>query len=255
MSDIQLFQSDEFGTLRTFVEGEEVSFVANDVCAILDLGNPRTSLALLDEDEKGVHSVDTPGGAQDMTVITESGFYRLVMKSRKPEAKAFQRWVTHDVLPAVRRHGGYLTPQRVEDILSDPDTIIRLAQDLKAERERTRRLSLENASMRPKVDFYERVMESDGLISVRAAAKVLKSYDNGMGERRLREALRERGMVEKRTTRATSQAIERRYMKERPFTIRHKDGREEYSSYGCLTPKGLDWCIRNFCHQQRLEIA
>lgn len=253
MSDVRLFQSDEFGELRTFVDGEDVLFAAPDVAKALGYRMASDMTRRLEDDEKGTRSVRTLGGEQDISVLTESGLYSAILGSKVPGAREFKRWVTHDVLPAIRRHGGYLTPQSVEDILADPDTIIRLATDLKAERERARRLALENASMRPKVEFYQQVMESDGLISVRQAAKVLKSYDGDMGEKRLRECLRQRGMVEKRTTHATSVAIERRYMKERPFTIRHSDGSEQLSTYGCLTPKGLDWCIRNFCRQTRLE--
>lgn len=82
-------------------------FVAKDVCDILELGNHRSSLALLDEDEKGVHSMDTPGGKQELTIISEPGLYSLILRSRKPEAKAFKRWVTHEVIPSIRKTGTY----------------------------------------------------------------------------------------------------------------------------------------------------
>lgn len=255
MSDIQLFQSDEFGELRTFTNGDEVSFVAKDVCTILGISKYRDALSRLDDDERGSVLLDTPGGKQQVSTVTESGFYRLVIVSRKPEAKAFQRWVTHEVLPAIRRKGIYATETTIDSILADPDNAIRLLTELKTERERGRRLALENASMRPKVEFYEEVMQSDGLISVRQSAKVLKSFDIDMGEKLLREALRQRGFIEKRTKHATALAIARGYMKERPFRFTHKDGREELSTYGVLTPKGLDWCIRNFCRQQRMELV
>lgn len=85
-------------------------FVANDVCEALGLSNPRSSLALLDEDEKGVHSMDTPGGTQNLAIVSEAGLYSLILRSRKPEAKAFKRWVTHEVLPAIRKHGSYTAP-------------------------------------------------------------------------------------------------------------------------------------------------
>lgn len=85
----------------------EVWFVGNDVCRVLDLANPRSSMALLHEDEKGVHSMDTPGGQQDMTVVSEAGVYRLVFKSRKPVAERFKRWLAHDVIPAIRKTGSY----------------------------------------------------------------------------------------------------------------------------------------------------
>lgn len=253
MNEIQTFESDQFGTVRA-VRGEdgEPMFVAKDVCAVLELKNPRSTLALLDEDEKGVHIVDTPGGEQQMTIVTEPGFYKLVMRSRKPEAKAFQRWVTHEVLPALRRDGGYMvardeTPEELmARALKAADATLARVRDENA------RLTRRNQVLEPKAAFFDSVMESDGLISVRAAAKVLKSYDREMGERRLRQMLRDACYLEKRTRSATAAAIGRGYMKERPFAITHSDGRREMDHYGCLTPKGLAMCARRFCGQAAL---
>lgn len=254
MNEIQTFESDQFGTVRAIrVENGEPMFVAKDVCAVLELKNPRSTLALLDEDEKGVHIVDTPGGEQQMTIVTEPGFYKLVMRSRKPEAKAFQRWVTHEVLPALRRDGGYMVARADET----PEEL--MARALKAAdatlarvRDENARLTRRNQVLEPKAAFFDSVMESDGLISVRAAAKVLKSYDREMGERRLRQMLRDACYLEKRTRSATAAAIGRGYMKERPFAITHSDGRREMDHYGCLTPKGLAMCARRFCGQAAL---
>ena len=96
--------------VRIVEKGGEPWFVAKDVCDILALGNPRSSIALLDEDERGVHSMDTPSGKQEMGIISEAGLYSLILRSRKPEAKAFKRWVTHEVLPSIRKTGAYLSP-------------------------------------------------------------------------------------------------------------------------------------------------
>lgn len=94
-------------------------FVAKDVCKILELGNPRSSVALLDDDEKGVHTIDTPGGRQEMSIISESGLYALVFRSRKPEAKSFSKWVRSEVLPAIRKTGRYEMPGARSSVLSD----------------------------------------------------------------------------------------------------------------------------------------
>ena len=251
-NEIQSFSNDQFGTVRA-VRGEdgEPWFVAKDVLDVLDLD--KTALRKLDEDEKGVDSIHTPGGEQQMTTVTEPGFYKLVMRSRKPEAKAFQRWVTHEVLPALRREGGYMVARADET----PEEL--MARALKAAdatlarvRDENARLTRRNQVLEPKAAFFDSVMESDGLISVRAAAKVLKSYDREMGERRLRQMLREACYLEKRTRSATAAAIGRGYMKERPFAITHSDGRREMDHYGCLTPKGLAMCARRFCGQAAL---
>lgn len=110
-------------------------FVAKDVCECLEL-DLASGARGLDDDEKGLHTVQTPGGQQEMSIVSEAGLYSLILRSRKPEAKTFKRWITHEVLPAIRKHGGYLTPGKLEEALTDPDTIIRLATNLKAEREK-----------------------------------------------------------------------------------------------------------------------
>lgn len=255
MNEIQTFKSDQFGTVRA-VRGEdgEPWFVAKDVCAALGIRTD-TVRSILESDEVGEtnpNSIGVAGGRAPL-VVSEPGLYRLVMRSRKPEAKAFQRWVTHEVLPALRREGGYMVARADET----PEEL--MARALKAAdatlarvRDENARLTRRNQVLEPKAAFFDSVMESDGLISVRAAAKVLKSYDREMGERRLRQMLRDACYLEKRTRSATAAAIGRGYMKERPFAITHSDGRREMDHYGCLTPKGLAMCARRFCGQAAL---
>ena len=104
MNQTTIFTYENTNVRTVTTEDGEPLFAAKDVCAILGLSNPRTSLALLDEDEKGVHTMDTPGGKQELTTVNESGLYSLILRSRKPEAKAFRRWVTSEVLPSIRKH-------------------------------------------------------------------------------------------------------------------------------------------------------
>ena len=112
---VRTFSYGMLGDLHVIQDAKgEPWFVAADVCKCLGIGNPRSSLALLDTDEKGVHTVDTPGGVQGMATVSEAGLYSLILRSRKPEARDFKRWVTHEVLPAIRRHGGYLTPDNLK---------------------------------------------------------------------------------------------------------------------------------------------
>ena len=108
MNEIRLFEHGEFGQLRIVERDGEHWFVAKDVCSALGLGNNRQAVSRLDEDEKRVISSDTPGGKQELQAVNEPGLYSLVLSSRKPEAKAFKRWVTHEVLPAIRKDGGYM---------------------------------------------------------------------------------------------------------------------------------------------------
>lgn len=85
-------------------------FVARDVCKVLEITKVDSAIRNLDADEKGAHTVSTPGGNQEMTIVSEAGLYSLILRSRKPEAKAFKRWVTHEVLPSIRKTGAYLSP-------------------------------------------------------------------------------------------------------------------------------------------------
>lgn len=112
LAPVQQFEYLPGMNLRVLNRGGEPWFVAQDVGTTLGFGNLRSSLALLDPVEKGVHTVDTPGGKQRLSIISESGLYLLVLKSRKPEAKAFQKWVTAEVLPSIRKTGEYVAPTR-----------------------------------------------------------------------------------------------------------------------------------------------
>lgn len=135
MTDITTFTNDTFGEVRTITREGEPWFVAADVCRALEIKNNRDAVERLDDDEKGVVSTDTLGGTQTVTIINEPGLYSLVLGSRKPEARAFKRWITHEVVPAIRRHGAYLTAETAEKIMSDPDNWIKLLTALKEERE------------------------------------------------------------------------------------------------------------------------
>ena len=112
---IKTFHNTMFGNLRTVTRDGEPWFVAADVCRVLEIGNSRQALTRLNDDEKGVISTDTPGGKQNMSVVNEPGLYQLVLGSRKPEAKAFARWLTHEVIPALRKDGIYATAELMAD--------------------------------------------------------------------------------------------------------------------------------------------
>ena len=268
-NDIQLFHNDQFGDVRALsVEGEPW-FVAKDLADALSYGNTGQLTRILNEDEKGMQILHTPGGDQQFSMVSESGFYHAVLqrrsswiqdKAKRSNVEAFQRWVTHEVLPAIRRTGGYMasvldeTPEQTmaRAVLIAQMTIERTNRALRRERERNAALLEHNAQLVPKAQFYDNLMDSDGLLSIRDAAKILKSYDDSMSEHRLRQLLREDGMLEKRSRKACAVAIERHYMRERTFAIQHSDGRTTFDHYGCLTPKGLDWCRQRYCRQATL---
>lgn len=132
---MQVFSSQQFGNVRAIMRDGEPWFVAADICKALEIANNRDALTRIDNDEKGVALADTLGGKQEVTIVNEPGLYSLVLGSRKPEAKVFKRWVTHEVIPSIRKHGAYLTPEALERAMTDPDFTIGLLTALKSERE------------------------------------------------------------------------------------------------------------------------
>jgi len=133
MNELKVFNFNDL-EVRTMIVNNEPWWVAKDVCDILEISNSRDALSRLDADEKGVVLTDTPGGKQKMQFVNESGLYSLIMASRKPEAKAFKKWVTSEVLPSIRKNGMYATEVTVEKMLNDPDFAIELLTTLKEER-------------------------------------------------------------------------------------------------------------------------
>lgn len=132
MNDLKIFTNPEFGSIRVIEKDGEPWFVATDVCQILDLTNPTMVLSRLDEDERSKLNLGRQGEAN---VVNEYGLYNLILGSRKPEAKVFKRWITHEVIPSIRKHGMYMTDEVLEKTLNNPDFLIDLLQAYKKERE------------------------------------------------------------------------------------------------------------------------
>ena len=198
--EITAFTSTEFGTVRTVVQNGEPWFVAADVCRALDVD--RTQTRRLDDDEKGVCSIHTPGGKQDFATVNEPGLYSLVLSSRKPEAKAFKRWITHEVIPSIRKHGAYMTQQTIDNIIADPSNFMKLVGALADEKQKTARLTEQNTALtqqaekdRPKVVFAESFKYAEGSITVSAMAKILASRGYDTGEKRFYQQLRDDGYI------------------------------------------------------------
>ena len=159
--------------MRTIIRDGEPWFVAADVCRALELGDTHKAVERLDDDEKGRSSIPTLGGAQELLMVNEPGLYALVLGSRKPEARAFKRWITHEVIPTIRKHGGYLTPPTIEQLLDNPDLIVEMALKLKAEREKTTALERELLVAKPKAEYFDDLVDRNTLTGVRETAKEL----------------------------------------------------------------------------------
>lgn len=173
-SDMQIFKNETFGEIRTAVIDGEPWFVAVDVCRALEIVNSRDALTRIDEDEKGVVLTDTPGGKQEVTTVNEPGLYSLVLGSRKPEAKAFKRWITHEVIPSIRKNGGYIAGQ---ETMSDVELMARaliVAQNVIEEKNRQiSGLTEENLLMKPKAEYFDDLVDRKLLTNFRDTAKEL----------------------------------------------------------------------------------
>lgn len=194
MTRLQVFKNSEFGELGILVLDGKEYFPASECARILGYSDPYDAVK---RHTKGSvkHRVLTDGGNQEVNFIPEGDLYRLIVRSKLPAAEKFERWIFDEVLPSIRKHGGYLTPEKIEEALLNPDTIIRLATNLKAEREA--RLALESKAKedRPKVQFAESVIASDSTILIRELAKILKQNGIDTGEKRMFEWLRQNGYL------------------------------------------------------------
>lgn len=169
-------------------------FVAKDVCNILGT-DTRDVGKILDDDEKGVDSIHTLGGNQQMTTISEAGLYKLIMRSRKENAKPFQRWVTHEVLPTIRKHGAYMSEQTIERTLTDPDYLIRLATQLKNEKEARVKAEARLEEAQPQILLAQCVQGSETSIPVSDMAKILHTNGVNIGVNAFYEVLRDTGFL------------------------------------------------------------
>ena len=244
-NSIQVFNSEDFGSIRAIKIEDEPWFVAKDVCDALGIATNhlREEGRGLDDDEiANLPNWEGKGAAP--LIITEAGLYSLILRSRKPEAKRFKRWVTHEVLPSIRSHGMYATPQTIERMLADPDTMITTLKVLKAERERANALMEDNARLLPKATMYDVAIEADGTMSVTEAARYLSQLDRNINRKRLYALLRADGLICKQDNAPTKRAISSGYMVQMMTT--RSDGKAN-KPYAHITRKGLDWCINHYC--------
>lgn len=211
--------------IRTVGKDGEVLFVANDLCQILSIDS--TQVRRLDEDEKGLHLIQTPGGNQQMTVVNESGLYALILKSRKPEAKKFRKWVTSEVLPAIRKTGKYeVAPQH-----HLPTTF---SEALKLAYEQ----AIQIETMQPKVEAFDALLDTKNSMTMNQAAKTLET-----GRNRLFEFLRAQDILMSSGPNLNLPAqryIDDGYFTVRLVTITHSDW-SETKSQTLVTAKGLEY--------------
>lgn len=251
MNQLQVFNNQEFGQVRTMMIDGSPWFVAKDVCECLDINNSRQALARLDSDEKNsvILNDGTPGNPEK-GIVNEYGLYSLVLSSRKPSAKAFKRWITHEVIPAIRKHGAYMTDETLEQALTSPDFLIRLATELKTEQEARRLAEQKIEADKPKVLFADSVAASHGSILVGELAKLLNQNGIDIGQNRLFNWLRENGYLICRKgtdyNMPTQRSMEMQLFNIKETAITHSDGHVSISKTVKVTGKGQVYFVNKF---------
>lgn len=251
MKQLQVFNNQEFGQVRTMIIDGSPWFVAKDVCECLDINNSRQALARLDSDEKNsvILNDGTPGNPEK-GIVNEYGLYSLVLSSRKPSAKAFKRWITHEVIPAIRKHGAYMTGETLEQALTSPDFLIRLATELKTEQEARRLAEQKIEADKPKVLFADSVAASHGSILVGELAKLLNQNGIDIGQNRLFNWLRENGYLICRKgtdyNMPTQRSMEMQLFNIKETAITHSDGHVSISKTVKVTGKGQVYFVNKF---------
>ena len=266
-NDIQLFHSDQFGDIRALAVNDEPWFVAKDLADALSYGNTGQLTRILNDDEKGMQILHTPGGDQQFSMVSESGFYHAVLqrrsswiqdKAKRANVEAFQRWVTHEVLPALRRDGAYVASDGTEDdatlmaraLIAANRTIEANRRALEQQRERIAVLVEDTERMRPMADYAETTLDAVGCITITDAARQLKQQDPTIGQRRLFGLLRADGLICLHSNQATSKAIERDYLRNVQKSYLDSEGvRHLREPYAVVTPKGLAWMLKRYCRQ------
>lgn len=250
----------ESSEIRTVQVNGEPWFVLADVCKVLEIARGTKVAERLEEDEVRQTSItDSLGRQQKAYIINESGLYTVILRSDKPQAKPFRKWVTSEVLPSIRKHGAYMTEQTLERALTSPDFLIELATQLKTEQEQRRRLETTVAAQskqmeqdKPKVLFADSVTASSSSILIGELAKLIKQNGVDIGQRRLFEWMRANGYLIKRKgseyNLPTQRSMEQGLMEIKETSVVHT-GYTTISKTPKVTGKGQVYFINLFLGQ------
>lgn len=253
MNDLQIFKNNEFGEIRTVIQNNEPWFVAIDVCNALELSNPTVVVGRLDEDERTKFNL----GRQGMTnIVSEYGLYNLILASRKKEAKKFKRWITHEVIPTIRKHGAYMSSEVIEKTLSDPDYLIRLATNLKEEKAKRALAEAQIERDKPKVLFADTVSSSNKSCLVGELAKLISQeairrgeIDKKIGQNNLFAWMRSNGYLCKsgeRKNQPLQQYVEQGLFELKKGTYVDGNGVNVLTTTTKVTGKGIIYFINKF---------
>ena len=259
MNELKIFKNSEFGEIRTVEIDNAPWFVGKGVAEVLGYSNPNEAVQehVDDEDKlnsKTLSSFDLELGQRGGWLINESGLYSLILSSKLPNAKAFKRWVTSEVLPSIRKHGLYAK----DELLDNPDIAIAAFKALKEEREARKALKAENAQMQPLALFAKSVSASDTSILIGDLAKLLKQNDYDTGQKRLFNELRQRGFLMKSGSSKnlpTQRGMELGLFEVKESTVNNPDGSVRVTKTTKVTGKGQVYFVNLFLGKQNEDRA
>ena len=250
MNNLQVFKNNTFGNLRVVQKNNQTWFVGKDVADILGYQNGSRDINRhVAEEDRHKTMVFDGNQNKETIVINESGLYSLILSSKLPTAKKFKHWVTSDVLPTIRKHGAYMTPETIEKTLTDPAFIIRLATELKNEKQARIKAEETIIQNRPKVLFADAVSDSNSSILVGDLAKILRGNGVNIGQKRLFAWLRENGFLMKGTesrNMPTQRAMDMGLFKVKEGTYINGDGVNVTTKTTKVTGKGQQYFINKF---------
>lgn len=248
-NELQIFNNPEFGEIRTLEEGERVLFCASDVAKALGYSRPNDAVSAHCR-ATAKRSTPISGKMQEINFIPESDLYRLVFSSKLPTAEKFTDWVTDEILPTIRKHGAYMTPDVIERTLTDPDYIIQLATTLKDEQQKRKALEAQAEENRPKVLFADSVATSHTSILIFDLAKILKQNGVDIGGNRLFEWMRKNGYLVRRKgsdyNMPTQRSMEMSLFEVKETSVSHSDGHISVNKTPKVTGKGQQYFINLF---------
>lgn len=241
MNGLQAFKNEQFGEVRVIEQNGAPWFVAADVCKALDIANPTDAIKRLDEDEKARLNLGLSGG--DTNCVNEPGLYSLVLGSRKPEAKSFKRWITHDVIPSIRKTGGYVGNEDmfVSTYLPFADDTVKslFGQTLAALRQANAQIT----EMKPKALFADAVEASHTSILVGELAKLIRQNGVNIGQNRLFKWMRENGFIMRNQNIPTQRSMDMGLMEIKERTINNPDGTVRITRTIMVTGKGQTYFV------------
>lgn len=254
MNELQTFTSAAFGSVRIIDKGGQPWFVGKDVADILGYSNSSKAIPQhVDEEDRQKQNLPTAQNGKLVAaswLINESGLYSLILSSKMPKAKEFKRWVTSEVLPAIRKHGAYMTDDVLKQAIQSPDFLIKLATELKEEKEARRQAEASLQAAKPKVLFADAVSASDSTILIGDLAKILKQNGYNTGQKRLFQWLRDNGYLIKRQgadyNSPTQRSMELGLFRVKETPIIHADGHVTVNKTVKVTPKAQIYFANKF---------